>query len=367
MKILKIFGIVIALHLVLGGILVGCSSMKKQPSRPADTVPPPELAPVDGVDESSPVINSMNEGVPAVPATVRARPTRPASSQAPQTFQPAPVAGTAPDMLPPPAYTPEPEMTDYTVVKGDSLWTVAKKHGITVAQLSGANNLPRNAQLKLGQKLQIPAKAPAAKTETAVSETSGRTYKVLPGDNLSMIAKRNKTTVAAIKSLNGLKSDALSAGQVIQLPEPSATTTTASYGSAISSDGLTYTVKPGDMLGPIARRYQVSLADLATLNNIADPGKLRAGQVLKIPAGGKVPAARTAKKATAPKPAPKEKAADKVPPPADETAPILTPAAEAPAPAPTPAPAAEQAPVESLGEVPAADAGVPAEPPPSIN
>ncbi|MCL5964954.1 MAG: LysM peptidoglycan-binding domain-containing protein, partial [Deinococcus sp.] len=45
-----------------------------------------------------------------------------------------------------------------------------------------------------------------------------------------------------------------------------------------------YTVQPGDTLFSIARRYGTTLAQLAEINGIADPSKITAGQVLRLPA-----------------------------------------------------------------------------------
>ena len=85
----------------------------------------------------------------------------------------------------------------YIVVKGDSLWAIAKKYGISVDSLKKANNLTSNL-LKIGQKLIIPSK---------------NEYIVQKGDSLWKIANKNNTTVDKLKTLNNLKSDVLQIGQ----------------------------------------------------------------------------------------------------------------------------------------------------------
>jgi LysM repeat protein len=59
-------------------------------------------------------------------------------------------------------------------------------------------------------------------------------------------------------------------------------------------------VVPGDTLGSIARKHGVRVGDLATLNNIADPAKIRVGQALKLPVGAKAAAKTATPAASAP-------------------------------------------------------------------
>jgi murein DD-endopeptidase MepM/ murein hydrolase activator NlpD len=59
-------------------------------------------------------------------------------------------------------------------------------------------------------------------------------------------------------------------------------------------------VVPGDTLGSIARKHGVRVGDLATLNNITDPAKIRVGQALKLPVGAKAAAKPATPAASAP-------------------------------------------------------------------
>lgn len=96
--------------------------------------------------------------------------------------------------------------TTYTVSKGDTLYGIANKFGVSVNNLKNINNLTSNT-LSIGQVLKIP------------STTSDKlTYTVKKGDTLYSIARTYNTTVNEIKSLNNLNSNSLSIGQTLILP-----------------------------------------------------------------------------------------------------------------------------------------------------
>lgn len=96
--------------------------------------------------------------------------------------------------------------TTYTVVKGDTLYGIANKFGVSVNNLKTANNLTNNT-LSIGQVLKIPS-----------TTASNVTYTVKKGDTLYGIANTYNTTVNALKTLNNLTSNTLSIGQTLILP-----------------------------------------------------------------------------------------------------------------------------------------------------
>lgn len=99
----------------------------------------------------------------------------------------------------------------YTVVRGDTLYAIARRYNTTVSELMRYNSLS-STLIYVGQRLLIPvANVPQGPSEPIV-------YVVQPGDTLSGIARRYNTTVVAIKQYNGLNRDTIYVGQRLQVP-----------------------------------------------------------------------------------------------------------------------------------------------------
>lgn len=103
------------------------------------------------------------------------------------------------------------------------------------------------------------------------------TYVIQSGDTLSGIAQKFSTSVSVLQSLNGIKNpDSIAAGVKIKVS------------GAVSGGGSTssYTIQPGDTLGGIASKYKTSVAAIQQANNISNPDRINAGDVIRIPGGG---------------------------------------------------------------------------------
>ena len=102
----------------------------------------------------------------------------------------------------------------YTVKRGDTLWGVAHKHGVTVPELAAANGMSSKSQLTAGAKLKIPGGSGGGRGGAVASESSRITYKVRRGDTLSEIAERFDVSVRQLMTWNQLRqSSSLRAGQ----------------------------------------------------------------------------------------------------------------------------------------------------------
>lgn len=154
----------------------------------------------------------------------------------------------------------------YTVKAGDTLWTIAKNHGLSVDELKKINNLTNNS-LTIGQTLKVTSQ------ETPVKPTEpGNYYIVKAGDSLYAIANKFGTTVDKIKKLNNLTSNNLSIGQKLLIEGTSPT----------PSENTIYTVKAGDTLYGIANKYGVTVDEIKNENNLTS-NSLSIGQKLTIP------------------------------------------------------------------------------------
>ncbi len=115
-----------------------------------------------------------------------------------------------------PAANPAPSGRVHVVQSGDTLTSIGSRYGVSVESLRSANGL-RGSSLKVGDRLVIPATAARA-SEATPAEAALSSYTVQSGDTLTSIAKRFGTTVAALRSENRLRGSSLSIGQKLRIP-----------------------------------------------------------------------------------------------------------------------------------------------------
>lgn len=134
----------------------------------------------------------------------------------------------------------------YTIQKGDSLWKVSKMFDVSVRELAAYNNMDVNRKLKVGTVLQIPPSGLA--TPKAITAT------------IPVTTEKHKKHTTTIKRTNGVNNH--------------------------NENGeKTYTVKKGDSLKSVAKKYGINVKELVAANHrITEKSKLKAGYKLNIPA-----------------------------------------------------------------------------------
>lgn len=156
------------------------------------------------------------------------------------------------------------------------MWKIASKYNTTVDTLMKVNNL-KGTVLTINQQLLIPK---SKEIEIDIDkDKKGIIYTVKSGDSLSKIAKSYGTTVNKIKSANNLKSDFLKIGQELLIPVED---TKVEEKKDDEKLGINYVVVKGDNLYSIANKFDVSVDNIKSLNNLKS-NTLQIGQILKIP------------------------------------------------------------------------------------
>ena len=239
MKISQIFLCVIGLHLAVIAFLFatpGCQSGPEAETTGSEgIVGPPEETVASVANENYRQPQYTHGGAPietddtpqATSGRPRYEPTRPAWNLNNQ--QPAEViTGTEVAVIEPvsdlDSTAPVGQTSSYTVKKGDNLTTIARAHDVSLSELMEINGLNRKSILKVGQVLTIPAPA-AASFDSPMNSLDAspvgsvgiesKSYTVKSGDSLSVLAKRNNTSVSAIKAANNLSSNTIYVGQTL--------------------------------------------------------------------------------------------------------------------------------------------------------
>ena len=167
----------------------------------------------------------------------------------------------------------------YTVQRGDTLFGISRKLGVTPDALAEANDLGSTARIDAGMKLRVPGSTgdaggsagPQATGRVITVSGGASTYVVRSGDTVDEIADRLGMTRKAFADLNGLKPPyALSVGRKLKGPPESR---------------KVYVVAAGDSLEAVARRLSVTQRALAAENGLRTSASLKAGQRLDLPAG----------------------------------------------------------------------------------
>lgn len=175
-----------------------------------------------------------------------------------------------------------------TVESGDTLSGLASRHQVPVSVLRSANKLDSD-MIRVGQKLRLPrdqqmmvdplyaaAAEELAELQSGLLAADRKTHRVRSGESLSVIARRYRVSTRELQQWNNISNpNRLRVGQnltVFLSPAP----------VQQQARSQNYTVRSGDSLWSIARKYKVKLNDLMRWNDLSKSSVLQPGQSLKI-------------------------------------------------------------------------------------
>lgn len=166
----------------------------------------------------------------------------------------------------------------YVVQTGDTMFAIAKRFSITAAALAEENDLKAGSAIKKGQKLRLP--------DGYKDKGPTKTTQVIPGTPATTVAEaepapavQRPTTSAPPPARQPVSAEASE-------PTTTSTTTLSVTGSVVTVTGprQVHTVKSGDTLTAIARKFDMSLSELAENNKLDTDKPLKLGAKIKGPA-----------------------------------------------------------------------------------
>jgi murein DD-endopeptidase MepM/ murein hydrolase activator NlpD len=122
-----------------------------------------------------------------------------------------------------------------------------------------------------------------AQTWTELSKSPTVTHTVQRGDSLYVLARRYGVSIEAIMDANDLTDEIIVIGWELTIPRVQVVTATGPSLAIEAPPEQVYQVRPGDSASVIAKKFNTSVPALAEANRLSDPNRLRAGQKLIIP------------------------------------------------------------------------------------
>ncbi len=208
------FYTIVIIHVlaIAGFLIIGCKREDRDSA--ANATPTNDLStPAFGTDPglvSTPATNTNPPtAISSAPANTPGASTGAAVAPLAPTYTP-----------PPPAIDSVPAAaTEHTLVKNDTFATLATKYGVSVKAIQAANPNLNPTRLKIGDKVKIPAKSATASNGALVANTADASvYSVKSGDTLDKIARAHKTTVKELQRINNLTTTQIRVGQKLKMP-----------------------------------------------------------------------------------------------------------------------------------------------------
>jgi membrane-bound lytic murein transglycosylase D len=189
------------------------------------------------------------------------------------------------------------QLSHHEVKTGETLSTIARQYSVTPAVIKQVNGLS-GTELRAGQHLVVPTNGADLhpKVLMAAARVDGRPgvsrnsrfHVVRRGESLWTIAQAAGMSVDRLAALNGMEpGDTLRAGRKLKLRGSSSGAAAAAAPLAGSGEQVTYTVRRGDTLWHIARRFSVSVSQLLSWNGLSKSDQLMPGQRIVMYRSGK--------------------------------------------------------------------------------
>jgi LysM repeat protein len=196
-----------------------------------------------------------------------------------------------------------PGWTTYLVRDGDSLSTIARRHGTDVRALARVNGLSDEDRIEAGRQLSVPvppatdssvARRRAAASGLHPVDTSGApalSYRVREGDTVSEIAARSGASVRAVLAANNLRPTGIvKPGQLLVLPSLSPVVPDPARAPRPTTRPVVHVVRAGDTVWAVAGRYHLATAAVLAANRLQATDLIRPGQKLVLPGARPRPA-----------------------------------------------------------------------------
>jgi membrane-bound lytic murein transglycosylase D len=171
----------------------------------------------------------------------------------------------------------------HKVRKGESIGNIAQQYGVRVTEIQRANDMRKNAKLKVGRTLLIPVKV-APRRSTGKKPSKVRTYVVQLGDNLGSISRRFGVSQESLRVWNNIEAGYnVKKGDTIYVSKPDLKPSSFVQQRVALKKGEKYIVKAGDTYALIAKQYKVPVFLLLQANQ-GFTKRLTIGDSLSIPA-----------------------------------------------------------------------------------
>ncbi|AKQ46366.1 hypothetical protein TH63_13215 [Rufibacter radiotolerans] len=233
---------------------------------------------IEDVDVAAPVVSS-NTQYPSKKTTGATKPAAPLERKAPDEPATAELETSAAVV----------GATSHVVEKGETLYAISRKYGVSMEDLLAWNNLDGSAPLALGKELVLvgpanqisavetigsaPAKAPATSAPANRPAAGVKEHTVVAGETLYAISRKYGVTLQNLQEWNELGTGAISVGQVLQVTAPETTPTVAPAQAPTAKPAagvVTHKVAPGESMYAISRKYGVTIKEIMEWNNKSD-------------------------------------------------------------------------------------------------